>query len=274
MQSYVDHDFGPGAADLTCGPLSSDGHGGTDFALSSRAAQRAGVDVLAASPGTVIPLAEATGDTAACAPGIAIDHGAGWQSLYCELAEGSITEVTGRRVAAGTVLGQVGDGSEGPFPRLHFELRLDGAPVDPFHPSGIVLCQGESQGQLWRPELPYVPGGLVAAGLTEGASDAEAIFEGISKQDTLPATADRLSLWVSLFGLRAGDEIRLVLWGPGGLSISETFTLDAPAAALAHALLWPRPASGWPAGIYSGTAELRRDGGLIDSRAVSAQLGG
>ena len=48
IQQFVDHDPTAGVHDFTCGALSYDGHKGTDFALPSRAAQRAGVNVLAA----------------------------------------------------------------------------------------------------------------------------------------------------------------------------------------------------------------------------------
>jgi len=50
IQNFVDRDPGPGAADFTCGPMTYDGHKGTDFALPSLAAMRQGVDVLAAAP--------------------------------------------------------------------------------------------------------------------------------------------------------------------------------------------------------------------------------
>ncbi len=50
IQQYHDHDPGPEATDYTCGPLSYDGHDGTDIALPTRAAMAAGVAVLAAPP--------------------------------------------------------------------------------------------------------------------------------------------------------------------------------------------------------------------------------
>ena len=35
IQNYFDHDTGPGLQDFTCGPLTYDGHDGTDSTLSS-----------------------------------------------------------------------------------------------------------------------------------------------------------------------------------------------------------------------------------------------
>ena len=54
IQQYVDHDPGPGARDYTCGTLVYDGHTGTDIRVPDLAAQRAGVDVLAAADGAVL----------------------------------------------------------------------------------------------------------------------------------------------------------------------------------------------------------------------------
>src|SRR5262249_14978919 len=51
VQNYVDHDPSPGAKDYQCGTLTYDGHNGTDFRLPTLAAQRSGVNVLAAAEG-------------------------------------------------------------------------------------------------------------------------------------------------------------------------------------------------------------------------------
>ena len=43
IANYVDHDPGADAKDHTCGPLTYDGHGGTDFAVRDFASVRRGV---------------------------------------------------------------------------------------------------------------------------------------------------------------------------------------------------------------------------------------
>ena len=53
VQNYVDRDAGPGAADYRCSTETYDKHNGVDIRLLDMAAQRAGVDVLAAAPGPV-----------------------------------------------------------------------------------------------------------------------------------------------------------------------------------------------------------------------------
>ena len=52
VQHYVDRDPGPGVRDYRCGPQSYQGHDGIDFRLPDMAAQRRGVDVLAAAAGS------------------------------------------------------------------------------------------------------------------------------------------------------------------------------------------------------------------------------
>jgi murein hydrolase activator len=59
---------------------------------------------------------------------VIIDHGANTFSIYGNLLEISVT--TGAQVDTGQTLGQVGQSVMG-VPGLHFELRIDGEPVDP-----------------------------------------------------------------------------------------------------------------------------------------------
>jgi hypothetical protein len=54
VQNYVDHHHGGESRDYQCGSRTYDGHDGTDIRLQDLAAQRAGVDVLAAASGRVV----------------------------------------------------------------------------------------------------------------------------------------------------------------------------------------------------------------------------
>ncbi|MFZ9199919.1 MAG: M23 family peptidase, partial [Paracoccaceae bacterium] len=86
IQQYHDHDPGSEATDYTCGPLSYDGHDGTDIALPTRADMAAGVAVLAAAAGVVKGLRDGVADAAPfptgqdCGNGVVIDHGNGWET--------------------------------------------------------------------------------------------------------------------------------------------------------------------------------------------------
>jgi len=53
IQNYVDVDSSKNAKDYQCGSLTYDSHNGTDFRLKSLAAQKAGVNVVAAADGRV-----------------------------------------------------------------------------------------------------------------------------------------------------------------------------------------------------------------------------
>ncbi len=60
---------------------------------------------------------------------VLVDHLDGYYSLYGHLAEMLVN--TGDEVAAGRIVGRVGESGSLSGPILHFELRKDGKPVDP-----------------------------------------------------------------------------------------------------------------------------------------------
>ena len=60
---------------------------------------------------------------------VVIDHGDGWFTAYGFLSR--ITVKDGARVAAGELIGLVGDTGLAKGDELHFEVRRDGKPVDP-----------------------------------------------------------------------------------------------------------------------------------------------
>lgn len=60
---------------------------------------------------------------------VLIDHGNGWQTSYGHLSR--ITVKKGDVVKAGERIGIAGDAGKATRPELHFEIRKDGADVDP-----------------------------------------------------------------------------------------------------------------------------------------------
>jgi murein DD-endopeptidase MepM/ murein hydrolase activator NlpD len=93
----------------------------------------AGID-LPAPAGTAVT-ASAAGKVTWAAPRgswgnlVTVDHGRGVRTMYAHLA--TIDVKVGDWVAGGTVLGRVGSTGDATGPHLHFEVRVDGAAIDP-----------------------------------------------------------------------------------------------------------------------------------------------
>ena len=60
---------------------------------------------------------------------IVVDHGHGVQTLYGHLSKINTRE--GQKVAAGATIGLTGSSGHSSGPHLHYEVRVDGRPVDP-----------------------------------------------------------------------------------------------------------------------------------------------
>jgi murein DD-endopeptidase MepM/ murein hydrolase activator NlpD len=86
-----------------------------------------GAPIIAAAAGNVI--------TAGPLPGwgnsVRIDHGDGIVTLYAHMQWHSLTVAEGEALAAGDVLGTEGSTGKSTGCHLHFELQVDGIPVDP-----------------------------------------------------------------------------------------------------------------------------------------------
>ncbi|MBL4918941.1 M23 family metallopeptidase [Szabonella alba] len=273
IQQYPDHDPGPGAVDFTCGPLSYDGHSGTDIALPDLAAMARGVDVRAAAPGRVQVLRDGMPDIALGAPGapvldrnecgnaVVLDHSGGWQTLYCHMRQGSVAVQQGQEVAAGTVLGQIGLSGQTEFPHLHLGLRRDGAVVDPFAPRPGEGCGAAETGPaLWSQPVPYGPGGLIALGIASAVPEFEAVKAGLPALPRLTRDLPALVIWAHLYGTKAGDSLTFSLTGPGGGILSETVGLDRTQARAMRAVGRRMPPGGWPAGDYEARLTVMRSG--------------
>ncbi len=114
-------------------------HQGTDMLAEK------GIEILAVAGGTITRM---RGDGGLSGYGIVIDHG-GWESHYLHLnndtpgtddgnggPENAFAPglVEGMEVAAGDVIGYVGDSgnAEGTSPHTHFELHIGGSAVNPY----------------------------------------------------------------------------------------------------------------------------------------------
>jgi len=86
---------------------------------------QAGAPVAAAAPGAVVK----SGYEALLGNVVVVDHGSGYRSVYAHLSER--TAVEGSFVAKGDVLGKVGATGRTTGPHLHYEVRVNGLPVNP-----------------------------------------------------------------------------------------------------------------------------------------------
>lgn len=86
-----------------------------------------GSSIVAAAPGTVRTVSEDGG----WGSYVEVDHGGGISTLYAHMISGSAVVSEGQSVAAGEMLGSVGDTGYVTVAHLHFEVHVGGSPVDP-----------------------------------------------------------------------------------------------------------------------------------------------
>ena len=96
-------------------------HRGIDFAGA------VGTPLLAVAPGRVI----FTGDRSGYGKTVEIDHGLGFTTLYAHLSRISVER--GDIVKARQVVGLAGNSGRSTAPHLHYEIRYDGKPFNPYN---------------------------------------------------------------------------------------------------------------------------------------------
>lgn len=270
IQNYVDLDAGDQWHDYTCGPLSYNKHTGTDFRLKNLAQMRAGVNVLAAAEGKVLGVRDGMPDQnireggldaiqdRECGNGVVLEHKGKYQTQYCHMQLGSITVKEGDRVKQGHPLGKVGLSGQTEFPHLHLVLRdKDGRVIDPFIGyTDTAKCNGDIT-SFWhtsvRQELQYLPTGVLNAGFTATAPQADAVREDPAAYDTLPATADTLIFWVDAFGLRDGDELIMTFKDPDGTPfVNHSRAIEGHKATFFQYIGKRLREDQWREGLYTG----------------------
>lgn len=293
VQNHVDRDPGPGAKDYRCGTQTYQDHGGVDIRLRDMAAQRAGVNVLAAAQGTVSRLRDGVADISVktngaapvtgqeCGNGVVVDHGGGWETQYCHLAKGSVLVKSGDVVTAGQPIARVGLSGNTEYPHLHLTVRKAGVVVDSFAPdlvAGTCAAGGSGDG-LWTPQaaktMTYKPGVVLNAGFAAAPVSMETIEAGEIATPT--AASPMLIAYVRAINLQGGDVQELTIKGPGGaiLATGVQPPLDRAKAQYMTFVGKRSPPSGstaWPSGEYTATYTVRRDGQSVITRRFALQL--
>ncbi|HUO97793.1 MAG TPA: M23 family metallopeptidase [Rhizomicrobium sp.] len=285
IQQYFDHDPGPGAKDYRCGALSYDRHDGTDFRLSTLAAQKRGVNVLAAAAGTVKGVRDSMADADVriagvesvkgreCGNGVVLVHANGWETQYCHLAVGSVRVRVGEQVKAGAVLGRIGESGDAAFPHLHLSVRHDGQKVDPFA-FGAAACGGGTS--LWsaraKTMLVYRSPQLINSGFAGAPVTMDDIEAGVTPAPTAQAPA--LVAFVRAIGLAAGDIQTIAVRAPDGSNF-----VDSRAAPLDHyKAQWMMIAgkkntgAGFARGTYAAHYSVERSGRTVLDKQFSFEL--
>lgn len=93
----------------------------------------AGIDLAAAMGSPIVATSAGTVAAAGWCGGygicVTIDHGDGYFTLYGHLSR--VDVAPGQRVGSGQTLGLVGSTGNSTGPHLHYEVRINGRPVDP-----------------------------------------------------------------------------------------------------------------------------------------------
>lgn len=289
--NHVDMNPASGMAeDFTCGSKTYDGHEGTDFGLLDTAAMKGGVSVLAAAPGRVMRVRNNLQDAnptpeqiekmlaanQGCGNGVLIDHGKGWQSIYCHLKAGSVLVQPDMQVTAGQKIADIGQSGAAEFPHLHFGLFYEEKPgivetVDPF--SGTYAAQGcgHAKGAMWDVgmNIDYDPMAIYASGFATGVPDFNKLRENASSPATLTPAIEALTYWVGLYGMHEGDQITLSITAPDGTTFAtQTLTQERDRA---RQFYYVGRKIGDPLlpGEYRGMAVIRRAIAGSDTEALT-----
>ena len=278
IQNYVDHGDGQAPRDYRCGFLTYHGHSGIDIRVTDAAWGRQGVPVLAAATGRVRATRDGMPDVSVILAGketvkgreagntVVIDHGNGWHTQYAHLRRGSVNVRPGDTVERGQVLGLVGLSGSTEFPHLHFEVRHQRKPVDPFVglEPGAPCAVGKSP--LWRSDaltaLAYVDTGLLDAGISGRIPAVVAGSVDRERTGRFTAASTTVIFWVQIFGAREDDLEEVRLLAPDGRVIAEQRRHIA--RNLAQWLVYvgrPRGNGEWQDGTYRGEYRLLRGPG-------------
>ena len=114
-------------ANITTGYGAYKGHTGADFACAG------GTPILAVKSGTVVTSKARTnsrGQYISYGNYVVIDHHDGTMTLYAHMSSRNASN--GQSVAQGDVIGYVGSTGNSTGNHLHFEVRINGSPVNPY----------------------------------------------------------------------------------------------------------------------------------------------
>jgi len=291
VANYIDTDPAEGAAqDFMCGGQTYDGHEGTDFAIRDLVAMETGVNVLAAADGTVVRVRDGAEDSVplpedmdrmraekkGCGNGILIDHGGGWQTIYCHMKKGSVVVKPQEQVKTGQAIGQVGHSGLAEFPHLHFGVFHDGKTINPF--TGLLAdtgCNRDGAAAMWLEGLNvrYEPVSLYGAGFAAAAPDYEQVKIDATGTKEMTVSAPVMAFWTIMFGASAGDRITMEIRDPdGNIYVARDLIQDKSRARQFYFIGKNTSSAPLREGVYTGKTVLRRGDDIIRETSASVTV--
>ncbi len=278
--NHVDRDSGTGVQDFMCSQFSYDGHKGVDFAIRDLAAMDDGVAVVASAGGVVQGVRNHMDDVNVnklkdevwagldCGNGMVIQHEGGWETQYCHMRRGSVIVAPGQRVAAGDVLGFVGNSGRAAFPHLHLSVRHDGQVIDPFapgpDPEDPSSCISPSTvDPLWNEafmaELPRSMTALYAHGFASSAIKPDEARAGQYETAKPHKLSPVLAFWADIYWIAGQDNIDVRIIGPDESVFAEHSVAQSHQQVRRFILVGKkRKTEPWPTGVYSGEIKVTR----------------
>ena len=291
VQNYFDTDPGPGAQDFSCGGATYDGHKGIDIRLISNRETEKPYPVLAAASGKVRGARDGMPDlllrrqnasalaNRECGNGVVIEHDEGWETQYCHLRQGSVVVKQGMRVTAGQMLGFVGFSGMADFAHVHFEVRHQGKPIDPFtgQPANAsCTVDPATPVSLWAGDVnalgAALQGAIIEAVFSASPPDLSRAEDGLIVS---PVTTESAQIFQAarLINLRRGDRVQISLTGPANFkTVSQAPPLDRNKAVVVVVSSAKRGPPSWPEGAYTGGVQIVRNGAVIQTTTTSLML--
>lgn len=231
------------ATDPACLARTYEDHKGTDFAITDETAMKKGVAVLAAKDGTVArvrdgeadrwpteaDIEKVKADRRECGNAVLVDHGHGWQTMYCHMKKGSIVVKPNQKVRAGDKIGQVGLSGFTEFPHLHFGVIHKDKVVDPFTGKDLTSPCGGGSSPLWSPasNLSYQPLAFFHLGFDTKPPSLKEIDRQRTSRAALRKDASALVFHAIILGAREDDVAHISITAPDGKIFAEkTITQD------------------------------------------------